>query len=66
MDDRRKSDTAVVPKKSRNAVDVSTGDAREGRAVANGKSRKETGNSGSPRSCTTYTTWHVCERPTSR
>jgi hypothetical protein len=34
MDDRRKSDTAVVPEKSRNAVDASTGDATEGRAVA--------------------------------
>ena len=37
MDDRRKSDTAVVPeKKSRNIVDASTGDATEGRAVAKG------------------------------
>ena len=36
MDDRRKSDTAVVPEKSRNAVDASTGDATEGRAVAKG------------------------------
>jgi hypothetical protein len=35
-DDRRKSDTAVVPEKSRNAVDASTGDATEGRAVAKG------------------------------
>jgi group II intron reverse transcriptase/maturase len=33
MDDRRKSDTAVVPEKSRNA---STADAMEGRAVAKG------------------------------
>jgi len=38
MDDRRKSDTAVVPEKSRNAVDASTGDATEGRAVAKGNS----------------------------
>lgn len=36
MDDRRKSDTAVVPEKSRNPVDASTGDATEGRAVAKG------------------------------
>jgi group II intron reverse transcriptase/maturase len=35
MDDRRKSDTAVVPEKSRNA---STADATEGRAVAKGNS----------------------------
>jgi hypothetical protein len=35
MDDRRKSDTAVVPEKSRNA---STADAMEGRAVAKGNS----------------------------
>jgi RNA-directed DNA polymerase len=35
MDDRRKSDTAVVPGKSRNA---STADAVEGRAVAKGNS----------------------------
>jgi RNA-directed DNA polymerase len=34
--DRRKSDTAVVPEKSRNAVDALTGDATEGRAVAKG------------------------------
>jgi RNA-directed DNA polymerase len=38
MDDRRKSDTAVVPEKSRNAVDGSAGDATEGRAVAKGNS----------------------------
>ena len=37
-DDRRKSDIAVVPEKSRNAVDASTGDATEGRAVAKGNS----------------------------
>jgi RNA-directed DNA polymerase len=36
MDDRRKSDTAVVPEKSRNAVDTTTADATEGRAVAKG------------------------------
>src|SRR5688572_33245089 len=36
MDDRRKSDTAVVPEKSRNAVDGPTVDAMEGRAVAKG------------------------------
>jgi group II intron reverse transcriptase/maturase len=36
MDDRRKSDTAVVPEKSGNAADVSTADAMEGRAVAKG------------------------------
>jgi hypothetical protein len=34
MDDRRNSDTAVVPEKSRNA---STADAMEERAVAKGK-----------------------------
>jgi RNA-directed DNA polymerase len=38
MDDRRKSDTAVVPEKSRNAADASTADAVEGRAVAKGNS----------------------------
>ena len=38
MNDRRKSDTAVVPEKSRNAVDGSTGDATEERAVAKGNS----------------------------
>jgi len=37
MDDRRKSDTAVVPGKSRNA-DASRADAMEGRAVAKGNS----------------------------
>jgi retron-type reverse transcriptase len=37
MDDRRKSDTAVVPGKSRNA-DASRADATEGRAVAKGNS----------------------------
>ena len=37
MDDRRKSDTAVVPEKSRNAADGSTADATKGRAVAKGK-----------------------------
>jgi RNA-directed DNA polymerase len=36
MDGRRKSDTAVVPEKSRNAVEASTGDATEGRVVAKG------------------------------
>jgi len=36
MDDRRKSDTAVVPGKSRNAAEASAGDATEGRAVAKG------------------------------
>ena len=35
MDDRRKSDTAVVPEKSRNA-DASRADVTEGRAVAKG------------------------------
>src|SRR5436309_15927153 len=38
MDDRRKSDTAVVPEKSRNADDGSTADAMEGRVVAKGNS----------------------------
>ena len=38
MDDRRKSDTAVVPEKSWNAADASTTDAMEGRAVAKGNS----------------------------
>jgi phosphoglucomutase len=37
MDDRRKSDTAVVPGKSGNA-DASRADATEGRAVAKGNS----------------------------
>jgi hypothetical protein len=37
MDDRRKSDTAVVPGKLRNA-DASRADATEGRAVAKGNS----------------------------
>jgi hypothetical protein len=36
MDDRRKSDTAVVPEKLRNTVDASTVDVTEGRAVAKG------------------------------
>ena len=40
MDDRRKSDTAVVPEKSRNA---STADAMEGRAVAKGNSPERHG-----------------------
>jgi group II intron reverse transcriptase/maturase len=38
MDDRRKSDTAVVPEKSGNAADGSAADATEGRAVAKGNS----------------------------
>ena len=42
MDDRRKSDTAVVPEKARNAVDVSTADATEGRAVAKGNPPERT------------------------
>ena len=40
MDDRRKSDTAGVPEKSRNA---STADAMEGRAVAKGNSPERHG-----------------------
>jgi hypothetical protein len=40
MDDRRKSDTAVVPEKSRNA---STADAMEGTAVAKGTRLSATG-----------------------
>lgn len=43
MDDRRKSDTAVVPEKLRNAVDRRTADATEGRAVAKGNSPKRNG-----------------------
>src|SRR5207247_10588458 len=37
-DDRRKSDTAVVPEKSRNVATESVADATEGRAVAKGNS----------------------------